>query len=252
MPDSAQRPGDTAVLTAEPPATPPAPPASGTETPDGRGPNRRWIGWVVGVLVVVLVVAGLVALVAWSLGRSGARSSGQAAAQATAFASAMKKAGVKATYPPTPVALDSLKATGSHPFDATFTPEEISALMNAYTLTVPVQGNHVALSKVTVGFPAPGTATLAGTVAVSTSSYSGSVTGPLVFSNGVLSSTGATDVQAEGFAVSGAQAQQVTAVLLGYLNGYLAAAPGLKIDSATITADGAHVTGTAPDAIAAP
>jgi len=251
VPDSAPRPGDTAVLTAEPPASPPAPPATGTETPDGRGPKRSWVGWVVGVLVVVLVVGGLVAFVAWTLGRSNPRAGGQAT-QATAFASAMKKAAVKATYPPAPVALDSLKVTGSHPFDATFTPGEISALMNAYTLTVPVQGNDVVLSKVTVSFPAPETAALAGTVAVSGSTYSGSVTGPLVFGNGALSSTGATDVQAEGFAVSGAQAQQVTAVVLRYLNGYVAAAPGLKIESATISADGAHVTGTAPDAIATP
>ena len=38
-------------------------------------------------------------------------------------------------------------------------------------------------------------------------------------------------------------------MLVAYMNGYLAAAPGLKVAAADLTADGVHVTGTAPDTI---
>jgi hypothetical protein len=164
----------------------------------------------------------------------------------------MKKAGVKAAFPATPVDLAQVKATGSHPFDATFTGPEVSALMNAFPHTVPVQGTEVAISSVSVSFPAAGTATLSGTVAVNSSTYSGTVTGPAEYSGGAITSSGATQASGEGIPLSAGQAQQVTQVLLGYLNGYLAAAPGLKIESASITADGVHVTGTAPDSLTMP
>ncbi len=40
--------------------------------------------------------------------------------------------------------------------------------------------------------------------------------------------------------------------LIDYFNAYLAAAPGLTIESASIGADGVSVTGTAPDSITFP
>jgi hypothetical protein len=248
--DSPETAGSPAVATAEPPAKPPAPPATGSATPGGSAPKRGWIGWTVGAVIVVLVIGGLVGVVVWSRSRgSGAAAYSSAA---TPFDSAMKKAGVKATFPPAPVDLVTLKAAGAHPFDATFTAQEVSALMNAFPHAVPVQGAEVALSRVTVTFPAPGTAGISGTVSMNSSSYSGFVTGPVEYASGGITSPGATEAQGEGMQLSAGQTQQVTGIVLAYLNGYLAAAPGFSVQSATVTADGVHVTGTAPDSLTLP
>ncbi len=83
-------------------------------------------------------------------------------------------------------------------------------------------------------------------------SYSGSVTLPLTYSAGRVNSTGVTALSVEGVLGNDGQKAQVGGALLDYFNAYLAAAPGLTIESASIGADGVTVTGTAPDSLAFP
>ena len=90
---------------------------------------------------------------------------------------------------------------------------------------------------------------LTGAVSAGGSTYSGQVTGPVEFKVGQVATAGPLDIQAEGFPVTGAQGDQATQMLIAYMNAYLGAAPGLKVATATLTADGVHVTGTAPDTI---
>ena len=161
----------------------------------------------------------------------------------------MAKAGTKATFPEAPVELENVSATGGHPFEATFTAEEITALVNVFRWTTDIQGTSVAVSGVTVGFPEAGTGSLRARVKVNGSSYSGTLVGPIAYENGTITSPGATKVVAEGFTVTGDRATQATDMLLLYLNAYLKAAPGLTVDSAAVTADGVEVSGTAPDSL---
>jgi len=208
--------------------------------------------WVlVSVVIALLMVGGLVWLVMSSLHGKG--SATDSAAVQAAFASAMKKAGVTATYPaPAPVELTTVVAKGSHPFTATFTPEEIGALLDTFSYTASVAGTEISLSRATVAFPAPSTIQLDAVVSANGSSYSGSVTAPTVFANGQVKSTGATNVTVEGIGANDAQKSQATDGLVMYANSLLTAAPGLKVDSASIQADGLHVSGTAPDSLSYP
>jgi len=253
MPDLDERDTDAgpATATVEPPAPPAAPPATGTATGPRPGRRRRWVWWLVGVLALVAIIAavvGVFALVARNHGTRGA----SPAASASAFDSAMAKAGVKATVPTRPVELTSVSATGSHPFEADFSAEELSALINAFTYTTDVDGQKLSVTSATIEIPGDGTMALSGTVTLGENSYSGSIAGPVGFENGQVTSTGATSVSAEGFPIGGAQAQQATTALLGYVNDYLAAAPGLKIEAAQLSGTNVHVKGTAPDSITAP
>jgi hypothetical protein len=248
-PDSAESPG-TATAVAEPPGPPGAPPATATSSPSPAPRKKRWLGWVIGILSAVIVIGALTGVVVWALGR-GSRSQ-DFSAYRTGFDSAMTKAGTKATFPGAPVELSSVSATGSHPFDATFTAEEITALVNTFPWTTEIQATSVAVSGVTVGFPSAGTASLDAAVKVNGSSYSGSLEGPVAYRMGSITSPGATKVTAEGFTVSGDRAAQATDMLLVYLNAYLAAAPGLKVQKAAVTADGVSVSGTAPDSLTLP
>lgn len=238
-----------ATATLEPPAPPTAPPGTATATGPNPRRRRRWIAWLVAVLVVVALVAataGVVALV--SRNRAGSNPT----ASADAFDSAMNKAGVKATIATKPVELTSVKAAGSHPFEADFTAEEISALIDAFTYSTDVNGQKLSVSGATVEVPGDGSVTLSGSVSLGDSSYSGSITGPVSFENGQITSTGATSVSAEGFQLGGAQADQATTALLTYVNDYLAAAPGLTVTEARLAGTNIHVKGTAPDTITAP
>lgn len=249
MPEPAEHDTSTgpATATLEPPAPPGTPPRTATAT-GGPGPKRRrrWLPWLVAVLVVAAIAAAVVGVLALANRGHSAQSP---AASASAFDSAMKKAGVTANLATKPVELTSVEASGSHPFEADFTAEELTALVNAFHYSTTVDGQQLSVSSATIRIPGDGTMSLAGTIDLNGNSYSGSIAGPVSFENGQITSSGATDVQAEGIPVGGAQAQQATALLLGYVNEYLAAAPGLKVESAALTGAAVHVKGTAPDSI---
>lgn len=238
----------TATALAEPPGPPRTPgTATGTPPPPKR---RRWIGWVIGLLCAALVVGALVGVVVWAGGRNATTS--DFSVYRPGFESAMRKTGTTATFPAAPVELEGVSARGSHSFEATFTADEITALVNVFPWTTEIQGTSVAVSGVRIDFPSAGSASLRARVKLNDSSYSGTVEAPVDFRMGAITSPGATKVVAEGISVKGERAAQATDMLLVYLNGYVAAAPGLNVYSAEVTDAGVRVSGSAPDALTLP
>jgi hypothetical protein len=235
------------------PPAPPAPPAKPPTVPTGPGPSparpRRRIGCWVAAGLVVLVVAAAAGVSAWAVLGRRPHPAATASGGASAFASAMSKAGVSASLPRSPVPLGSITAQGSHAFDATFSGEELAALMNAFTFETTLNGVTLSLSRVAISFGGGTTVSLSGQVNASGSSYSGTVSAPAAYEGGRIMLTGAASVNAEGMPIGGAQAQQATTLLLAYANSYLAAAPGLHVDTAVVTPQGVHVQGTAPDSL---
>ena len=245
----AETTSSTATAVAEPPNPPGAPPATASgATPPPR--RRHWLGWVIGIVITLVVIGALVGVVVWATNRGGKAQ--PFSVYRTPFESAMAKAGTTATFPEAPVELTEVTATGSHPFSATFTAEEVTALVNVFRWTTDIQGTSVAVSGVTVGFPADDTGSLGARVKVNGSSYGGTLEGPVAYESGEITSPGATKVVAEGFPVTGDRAKQATDMLLLYLNAYLKAAPGLTVETAVVTSEGAEVTGTAPDSLSLP
>jgi hypothetical protein len=231
-----------------PPTTPPS--ATGTTGPSSEPPRRPHAArpWVIaGLALLVVAMAG--AGVTWAIRGGAARQSGSAQGGEAAFASAMRKAGVSASAPHSPAALTSVKPSGSHEFEATFTGAELSGLMNAFTYETTLQGMTLSLSRVAVSFAGGNTVSLSGQVNAGGSSYAGTASAPVVFESGKIALAGDATIDAEGMRLGGAQAQQATDLLLSYANSYLAAAPGLRIASAQITPGGVHVKGTAPDTL---
>jgi hypothetical protein len=226
-------------------------PAAGSATVGPGEPKRSRRGlWIaIGILSAVLVVGGLVGIVVWSLGQNDAPPSSAEllASYRDAWASAMKKASVEASFPAEPVDITALKAAGQHDFEATFTAEEITALVNAYRYAP--SGQAVTLREVSVRFPAAGQGALSCSAVINGSGYSAELAGPAGFENGQIVPQGQISVSVEGFGVGGERARQAVEAAFGYLNEFLAAAPGLTVESAEITAEGVRVKGTAPDVL---
>lgn len=218
-----------------------------TETPK----NSR-TAVIVGIAVVVVFVAIIVGTVVWALGRSSSPQQDPAATRA-AFASAMRKAGVDAEYPAdAPIELVSVKAAGGHPFSATFTGEELSALLSAFSYTLTANGSSATVESANVSVITTGTMGMNGRVTLDGKSYSAVVEAPVTMQFGTASSPGATSASVEGFTLKGDQLAQLTTAVLDYVNAYLSAAPGLRVGSARVTGDAVVVTGTAPDALTYP
>lgn len=239
-----------AVATAEPPKPPFPPPRTSTASPAPH-PKRRH-GWAIAVgLIVTVVVLGALAVSVWLQLAAQRTPVSSRFVSASAFASAMRKAQVNAPPAPTsPVELTSVEPIASHSFEATFTYSELSAVLDAFSHTVNVSGMNVALSRVTIGpGKTRGAMTLSGNVTAAGTTYTGKVSGTVQFVGGHIIEPAPLDVQAEGATLNGTQAQQATQILLAYLNAYLEAAPGLQISSATVTPEGVHASGTAPNSI---
>ena len=237
-----------ATALADPPQPPDAPPGTrvGAAMPE---PRRKRTGLIIAIVsaVVALAFVGVVVLLVMNSRSNG---TADAAARQAAYESAMQKAGVTASYPGQPVELTSIKPTGSHEFAATFSPEEVAALVNTFVYESDVAGTRISLRNVRASLPAPGVADLKASVTANGGTYSGAVTLPLVYESGRFSTTGVTALNAEGVPGNDAQKSQVGGALVDYFNAYLAAAPGLAIESASIGADGVTVAGTAPDSLA--
>ncbi len=102
------------------------------------------------------------------------------AATRAAYDSAMQKAGVDAQRTPAqPVELTSVVPTGSHPFSATFSADELAALLTTFVYEYDVAGTRIALRDVRLSSSAPGVADMSASVSANGSTYSGSVTLPL-------------------------------------------------------------------------
>ncbi len=167
-----------------------------------------------------------------------------------AWTSAMRKASVDATFPDEPVDIASLTAAGNHAFQATFTAQEITALVTVYRYAP--SGQAVTLRQVAVRFPNAGEAALSGSAVINGSGYSAEIAGPAGYESGAIVAQGPVRVSVEGFGVGGERARQAADAALAYLNEFLDAAPGLTVDAAEITAEGLRVTGSAPDLLINP
>jgi hypothetical protein len=224
---------------------------SPTSSPQPRARRGLWIA--LGVLAAFVVVGGLVGLVAWSLTRPAPAATSEREALMAyrgAWASAMRKASVDATFPAEPVDITQLNAAGQHAFQATFTAEEITALVTVYRYAPP--GQAVTLRQVTLRFPGAGEAVLSGSAVINGSGYSAEIAGPVGYENDGIVAQGKVRVSVEGFGVGGERGRQAADAALAYLNEFLDAAPGLTVDSAEITTDGLRVTGKAPDMLINP
>lgn len=238
------------------PRAPEPPEATQSRSPESASmptakPRRRWLPWLLGG-VAVLVLVGLVGgAVVWSLSRK-QTSTIDPALTRSAFASAMRKAGVTTDFQGSAVALTSVRASGAHPFSATFTADELAALLNKFTHAASVSGSQISMRDVRLQLAGGDSLRLEANVDVGGSTYGGSATAPITFADGRVASSGATAATAEGVPLNSGQRARLTGALVGYANAYLTAAPGLRIASAKVAADGITVSGVAPDRISLP
>ncbi len=226
--------------------------------PDPRRRRRIVVGWLIALALVVALVGGVVWLVQWSRSRAPRNPTvtpAEAAnAERAAWESAMRKAGVEATFPTEPVELATLKPTGREPFSATFTAEELDALLSVYRYTPDDPAAAGAeVTDLTIEFPEPGRASIYGHISVDNTRYEVAAAADATYDGDrVLLAEQGAELRVEGFGVGGAQKQQAIAALDSYVNGLVDAAPGLEVDTAEITADGVAVTGFAPSKLENP
>jgi hypothetical protein len=211
-------------------------------------PRAKWIL----LAVSFAVVAGMVGLIVWAVTGSGGGSSAPRPGfeqYEPAWTSAMAKASVEATFPAGPVDVTKVRVTGSQPFEATFTGEEMAALLSVYSYQTEVAGRTFALRDVGVEFPEAGVTDLRLTLETGGSSYKARAEAPLSYENGSITSPGLTSLRVEGFGVGGSRRDQASEGIIDYLNEFLDATPGLTVEEARITPGGLEVRGTAPVSI---
>ncbi|MBE0416822.1 MAG: hypothetical protein IBX63_03570 [Coriobacteriia bacterium] len=227
-------------------------PASPT-SPQQPSAISRHATWIIAAVAFV-VLAGLVGLIAWAISSSGSASAPRPGFERyeSAWESAMRKASVKATFPAGPVDLTLVRTFGSQSFEATFTAEEMAALMSVYRYETSVSGESFSIGDVSVAFPDEDVAALNVTLFTEGSRYKAKAEAPFAYDGGRITSPGLTSLRVEGFSVSGARRDQAGGALIDYLNRYLSAAPGLSVDEARITTDGLAVKGSAPMSIEHP
>lgn len=203
---------------------------------------------IVGAVVGGLLLVALVGLVWWALAHRPAPPAERTDTRRANWDSAMRKAGVEAVYPESPVRLDSLEPGGGrHSFDATFSGPELAALMNSYPLPRKTPNGEASLTGVILRFSADGAAHVSARGRVGGDSYSIAIDAPVAWQRGRIVSEGRASATVEGFPVPQSRIRQARALVLDYVNGYVAAAPGLEVESAEIESDGSvRVRGTAP------
>lgn len=213
-----------------------------------RSRGRAW--------AIALLVAGIVALLVagtvWLIRLTAEPVASQAELRRAAYDSAMRKAGVDATMPPEPVDLRLIETFGSHSFEATFTAEEIAALLNTYPFTSTMQGATVSLEAVRLAFDDPGVVSMRGRLSAGDRSFSARLTAPASWSATGLSSTGVTELRVSGIEPDAEQTAQASAAVVAYFNELIRAAPGLVVREAAIVEGGLAVSGDAPDTITHP
>lgn len=209
--------------------------------------KRFGAGKIVGIALLVMIVgvgaataAGVMPGLSALAGTAKQKDLGVDASQA-AFESAMGKAGVDANYPATPAAIGSVTVKGSKPLDATFTDDEVSALMNAYL--VPFEYN---VRGVQVVFHDGGNAEGSAMVTYQGVDMPGYIKGTVSW-DGRVSGT-ASAASAAGIPANGSWLETGQNKTLQFVNLYFAV-PGLTIESAEMREGEVHVTGTVPESI---
>lgn len=209
-------------------------------------------------IALFAVLIALAAVVLWAIRTTPAPKAGTQTdttrndSTEAAWGRAMAKAGVEATYPAEPVPVMELSVDGRHQFEAVFTAEEISAIINTYRYETRFAGRTVSISEATVAFPEADTAAIEGELLLDGTAYSASAEAPLTYNAKGLSSPGLTSLSVEGFGVGDARRDQAGQALLAYFNLFLWDAPGLTLDSARITEAGIEAKGMAPDRLGNP
>jgi hypothetical protein len=224
-----------------------------------EGAPRRDRSLAIGLAALVAVVLVLGGLAVWFVLRPASDMAGPTAGAGDfeqyreAYESAVAKAGVEATFPPEPVALDKLEAEGSHPFEALFTAEEATALLAMHPLIATVEGSQVSLIEPELLFAEGAAMTIGGRILADGRRFRAQIEGPVGFDpDSGVTSPGATEAKVEGFSANESQRSQATDLVLDYGNEYLDAAPGLSVESVTIDSDGVTVAGQAPDRLLTP
>lgn len=167
--------------------------------------------------------------------------------------SAMRKAGVTADFPDAPVSLTQLEATGRHRFSATFSEDEVAALLSVYRFESRVYGDRAALDHVEVDFPKAGYARLTGRVTLRGDPYLAYAAAPVRYDGEhIVIEQELAQLSVEGISVGGRQRERVVSMVSTYVNDLLVAAPGLSVKQAAIVPGGVRVVGSAPDSIGNP
>ena len=210
---------------------------------------RRAGHWITTV-ALVSVVLGAAVFVSYAV-RTGKTSPPQVEPPSftrfeAAWSSAMAKAGVEATFPVEPVDITRLRASGRRSFEATFTAEEISALLNVYRFETVIEKARVSIGEADVSFPAAGVAAIDAVLFSGDSGYRMRAEGPLTHANAEMRSKGLSSLNIEGFNVGGSKRVRAGKAVVRYLNELLDEAPGLTVDSAEIIEGAVRVRGWAP------
>lgn len=214
-------------------------------------PTTR-IAWVALALMVVVPLV----LVVWAVT---ARRSSPPPVQPPAFdryepawASAMAKAGVEATFPAAPFPLTQLRAEGSRSIEATFTAEEIAALVSVYSFESEAAGRTFGFSDASISLSPEGAANLEARLLSGGSSYPIELSAPVGFDGGRITSSGLTRLQADGFTIGGRNRRRAGDAMLEHFNKMLDSAPGMTIEEIVIGSEGVRVRATVPVALTGP
>lgn len=164
----------------------------------------------------------------------------------SAWSSAMAKAGVEATFPIGPVELTRLTPSGRRAFDATFTADEVAALLSVYPYIRELSGEEVSVDSVGLTLRPHGEFSLEAAIVTGGTRYQAVARGSAAYEAGRIVSQGLSALTVEGFNIGGTRRQQASAALVDYFNAYLAAAPGLTVESAEVVDGAVAVDGFAP------
>lgn len=199
--------------------------------------------------VTVLAMVALIGWALWAANRPEAKPDAPAFDRfQPAWSSAMAKAGVEASFPAGPVELGGLRVRGRRSFEATFTAEEISSLLNVYRHTTRMAGSDLAILAASVDFSDPKSTGLRGRLVVDGQPYEARARAVVRFDRGVTM-PGLESLEVEGFNVGGAKKRQAGELVLEYFNDYLENAPGLTVETAERVDGGVYVVGFAPASI---
>lgn len=217
----------------------------------GATPSKRAVrGFAVVAVIAAIAIAVLVGWALWMRGRA-PRPAPRASIEAfePAWASAMAKAGVEATFPALPLDIENLRFSGRHSFEATFTAEEITALLNVYRFSTNIAGSSVSLGASRLSFGPRDEVGIEGTLIADGSPYFAKATASVRYEGGTLVSPGLRQLEVEGFGVRGSKKRDAGQALLEYFNLFIDSVPGLTIRSAQRVGEDVRVEGFAPDSI---
>lgn len=221
--------------------------SKGARRASGPPSERLVIGVLLGFfgLLAICVVGAIM----WSAGRGSSAPPAVVDYEAyrASWESAMAKAGVEATFPVSPVYVEEVQASGLQSLSATFTADEVTALVVMYRFDYPVDGGFVSLIRPSVSFPSPGWVSVSGRLAYQGSSYAIQASAPASMHQGRLElDTGSAELVAEGFNVDGERRDQAMRMVGTYVEAFVEGAPRLRIERAEVVEGGVRVVGTAP------